>query len=70
VRPKTLAVDVGIAAVLAAGVLIAAPGAAFAGLVAIAIVVVCAASWAVEARAARSRQRKYTAKKSRSSGVR
>ncbi len=74
-RHKTLAVDLGIALALAACVLILAPGVAIDGLIAIAAGTLCAISYALEARFRRSRrvppaQRRYTAKKSRSSGVR
>lgn len=54
-RRRTLAVDVGIAALLAALVLIIAPGLAIAAILAILVVLVCAISFAVDARARRRR---------------
>jgi hypothetical protein len=49
VRPPTLAIDAGIAALLAALVLIVSPGLAIAAIIAISVVLVCSISFAVDA---------------------
>jgi hypothetical protein len=54
VRRRVLAIDVGVAVLLAALVLILAPGVAVAGMIAIAVLVGCAISLAWDARRARA----------------
>jgi ABC-type bacteriocin/lantibiotic exporter with double-glycine peptidase domain len=55
VRRNTVLVDAGIAVVLAAVVLIVSPGLAVVAILAIIVVVVCAISFAIQARPRRSR---------------
>jgi multisubunit Na+/H+ antiporter MnhB subunit len=57
-RRNILAVDAGIAALLAVLVLIISPGLAVTGMVAIAVVLVCAVSFVRERRASRRRTRR------------
>jgi uncharacterized membrane protein len=55
VRNRLLMIDAGAAVVLAALVLIFTPGVAVAGMIALVVVLVCAVSFVLEARRARSR---------------
>jgi hypothetical protein len=55
-RRNVLAIDAGIAVVLALLVLIISPGLAVAGMIAILILLVCGVSFALESRAARGRR--------------
>jgi hypothetical protein len=50
VRRRILIVDLGIAAVVAIVVLIVSPGLAVAGLIAVAVLLVCAITWLVDVR--------------------
>jgi hypothetical protein len=58
VRRNLLAIDAGIAAVLALLVIIISPGLAVAGMIAILILLVCGVSFALDSRAARARRAK------------
>jgi hypothetical protein len=60
-----LAIDAGIALVLALLVLIISPGLAVAGLIAIFILLSCAVSFALESRAARARRAKQVRRPNR-----
>jgi Flp pilus assembly protein TadB len=65
VRPKLLAVDIGLAVALAALVLIISPGVAVSGMIALLVLVVCAISFALNRRVFRSRPTRRTPRPSR-----